>query len=54
MIGKRIAGITGSIEPGKSADLAVLDRNLFECDPEGLADTKVLATYFEERKVHER
>jgi predicted amidohydrolase YtcJ len=46
--------ITGSIEPGKSADLIVLDRNLFECDPEDLADTKVLATYFEGRKVHER
>lgn len=49
-----IAGITGSIEPGKSADLILLDRNLFECDPETLADTKVLATYFEGRKVHER
>jgi predicted amidohydrolase YtcJ len=49
-----IAGITGSIESGKSADLAVLDRNLFECDPEDLADTKVLQTYFEGRKVHER
>ena len=46
--------ITGSIEPGKSADLIVLDRNLFECDSEDLADTKVLATYFEGRKVHER
>ena len=46
--------ITGSIEPGKSADLIVLDRNLFECDPEDLADTKVLATYFEGQKVHER
>jgi predicted amidohydrolase YtcJ len=49
-----ISGITGSIEPGKSADLIVLDRNLFECDPEDLADTKVLQTYFEGRKVHER
>jgi len=46
--------ITGSIEPGKSADLIVLDRNLFECDSEDLADTKVLATYFEGQKVHER
>lgn len=46
--------IIGSIEPGKSADLIVLDRNLFECDSEDLADTKVLATYFEGQKVHER
>jgi predicted amidohydrolase YtcJ len=44
----------GSVEPGKSADLIVLDRNLFECDPEDLADTKVLQTYFEGGKVHER
>ena len=49
-----LGDITGSIEPGKSADLIVLDRNLFECAADDLADTKVLETYFEGRKVHER
>ena len=49
-----LGDITGSIEPGKSADLIVLDRNLFECAPDDLADTKVLETWFEGRKVHER
>jgi hypothetical protein len=44
----------GSIEPGKSADLIVLDRNLFECAPDDLADTRVLETWFEGRKVYER
>jgi len=46
--------ITGSIETGKSADLIVVDRNLFECAVDDLADTKVLETYFEGRKVYER
>jgi predicted amidohydrolase YtcJ len=49
-----LGDITGSIEPGKSAELIVLDRNLFECAADDLADTKVLETYFEGRKVHER
>jgi predicted amidohydrolase YtcJ len=46
--------VTGSLEAGKSADLIVLDRNLFEIPAEDLADTKVLATYFEGRPVYER
>jgi hypothetical protein len=49
-----LGDITGSIEPGKSADLIVLDRNLFECAPDDLADTRVLETWFEGRKVYER
>lgn len=49
-----LGAITGSVEPGKSADLIVLDRNLFECDPLDLADTKVLETWFEGRQVHMR
>ena len=44
----------GSIEIGKSADLIVLDRNLFETKPTDLADTKVQTTWFEGRVVHER
>jgi predicted amidohydrolase YtcJ len=49
-----LGDITGSIESGKSADLIVLDRNLFDCAPNDLADTQVLETYFEGRKVYER
>jgi len=44
----------GSLEIGKSADLIVLDRNIFETAPDDIADTKVLATYFEGRPVFER
>jgi predicted amidohydrolase YtcJ len=36
----------GSIEKGKSADMVVLDRNLFEVDRESIVDTKVLYTIF--------
>ena len=35
---------TGSLEPGKLADLIVLDRNLFEIPAEEIADIKVLLT----------
>jgi predicted amidohydrolase YtcJ len=34
----------GSLEPGKLADLIVLDRDLFKIDPSNVADTKVLLT----------
>jgi predicted amidohydrolase YtcJ len=44
----------GSLEIGKSADLIVLDRNIFETAPDDIAETKVLATYFEGRPVFER
>jgi predicted amidohydrolase YtcJ len=43
---------TGSIETGKLADLAILDRNLFETPPTELSDTKVLVTLFEGKPVH--
>ena len=48
-----IADLTGSLEVGKSADLIVLDRHLFQIPPEELAGTRVLATYFEGRAVYE-
>jgi predicted amidohydrolase YtcJ len=48
-----IADWTGSIEAGKSADLIVLDRHLFRIPHNELAATRVLATYFEGRLVHE-
>ncbi len=43
---------TGTIEPGKSADLIVLERNLFEIPPEQISDTRVLETVFEGRVVY--
>jgi predicted amidohydrolase YtcJ len=43
---------TGSLEVGKSADLAVLDRNLFETEPSELSETKALVTLFEGKAVH--
>jgi predicted amidohydrolase YtcJ len=46
--------VTGTIEAGKSADLIILDRNLFEIPSDELADTRVLSTYFEGRLVFER
>lgn len=43
---------TGSIEVGKSADLVVLDRNLFAIEPAAISDTKVVLTLFEGKPVH--
>jgi predicted amidohydrolase YtcJ len=43
---------SGSLEVGKRADLAVLDRNLFEIPPTEISDAKVLVTLFEGRAVH--
>lgn len=43
---------TGSLEVGKLANLAVLDRNLFEIPPAEISDTKVLLTLFEGKPVH--
>ncbi|MGZ5349222.1 MAG: amidohydrolase [Actinomycetota bacterium] len=42
---------TGSIEPGKYADLAVIDRNLFAAPVEEIADARVDATYVEGERV---
>ena len=43
---------TGSIEVGKLADLAILDRNLFDIPPTEISDAKVLLTLFEGKVVH--
>jgi predicted amidohydrolase YtcJ len=43
----------GSISVGKAADFIVLDRDLFEVEPEAIADTTVLRTYFAGRLVHQ-
>lgn len=47
-----LAHLTGSIEVGKSADLAVLDTLLFEVDPSQVGATQVLQTWFEGQCVH--
>ena len=43
---------TGSIEVGKSADLIVLDRNLFEIPKHEIHQSKVLLTFLEGREVY--
>ncbi len=43
---------TGSLEVGKLANLAVIDRNLFDIPATEISDTKVLLTLFEGRPVH--
>ncbi|HZZ83331.1 MAG TPA: amidohydrolase family protein [Anaeromyxobacteraceae bacterium] len=48
-----LAGETGSIEAGKSADFAVLDRDILRRPIEELLETRVLATIFEGRVVHD-
>ena len=45
---------SGSIEVGKSADMIVLDRNLFEIPAAQIGDTEVLETLFEGRLVSVR
>ena len=43
---------TGSIEPGKLADLIVIDRNLFETPTESISETAVLLTLLGGEVVH--
>jgi predicted amidohydrolase YtcJ len=44
----------GSLEPGKRADLAVLDRDILTCPVDAIRDTRVLATYLGGREVYRR
>jgi predicted amidohydrolase YtcJ len=48
----RLEAQTGSITPGKLADLAVLDRDLFDPAAGPVGDTRVLATLVEGEPVH--
>jgi predicted amidohydrolase YtcJ len=48
----RIDAVTGSIEPGKLADLTVLDHDLFTLGPAEFLDAQVLATLVEGEVVH--
>ena len=48
-----LSGETGRLAPGLSADMIVLDRDLFAISPEEIAGTQVRQTWFEGRLVHE-
>lgn len=45
------AGFTGMLRPGLSADLILLDRDVFALPPAELSDTRVLLTLFQGREV---
>lgn len=45
---------TGSIEEGKSADMIIIDKNIFEIDPHTLRDVNVLETVFKGETVYVR
>ena len=48
----RLGHRTGRLAPGLSADMIMLDRDLTTIDPMAIAQTRVLATWFEGRLVH--
>eukprot|EP01114_Cavostelium_apophysatum_P018931 TRINITY_DN5956_c0_g1_i2.p1 TRINITY_DN5956_c0_g1~~TRINITY_DN5956_c0_g1_i2.p1 ORF type:complete len:552 (-),score=140.38 TRINITY_DN5956_c0_g1_i2:60-1715(-) len=45
---------TGTLEVGKEADLAILDKNLFELDPTEIHKAKVECTYIAGKEVYRR
>ena len=45
--------LTGSLEVGKSADLIVLDRDVFTVSDAELFDTQVVTTYFAGKPVYQ-
>ena len=45
---------TGSLQVGKSADMIVLKRNLFEIKPDQIADTIVDITFFGGQVVYQK
>jgi predicted amidohydrolase YtcJ len=47
-----IDALTGSLEPGKSADLIVLNQNVFDVPADRIGKTTIETTYFEGRAVY--
>jgi predicted amidohydrolase YtcJ len=45
---------SGAIETGKSADLIVLDQNLFEVPPQQISETQVVETWLQGERVYQR
>ena len=45
-------GIKGSLEPGKLADMVILDRDILTCPVDDIKDTKVLRTFLGGVTVH--
>jgi len=45
--------LKGTIEPGKWADLVVLDKNIFTLEPEKILEAKVILTIVGGRRVYE-
>jgi predicted amidohydrolase YtcJ len=43
---------TGTLTPGKRADVTVLDRDIFRVDPQEIAHSRVEMTIFDGRIVH--
>lgn len=46
-------GLKGSIEPGKLADMIVIDRDILTCPEDDIKDTKVLRTFLGGKTVYE-
>lgn len=44
----------GTLEPGKKADMILVDRDIFNVSPEQLAETKVVWTIFNGKKVYQQ
>ena len=45
-------GTKGSIEPGKLADMIIIDRDILTCPEDDIRDTRVLRTILSGRTVH--
>jgi predicted amidohydrolase YtcJ len=44
----------GSIEVGKLADFVILDKNLFDIEPNTINQTKIVTTVFNGKVIYQR